>query len=239
MSKFLILLCCFFISACEERAGLAPVYDARDNMKSSMPLTYRVQRYETLYAIAFRYDQDYRTLASLNGLYPPYALQAGQVIYLKLPPVQVPKPIYHALPRVSRPMTPITPAVIKSFHFRWPTTQRRILASFSPERGRKGFDILGHSGAKIYASYDGVVAYAGDGLSGYGHMIIIKHNDKFLTAYAHNKRNLVREGQKVYTGQVIAEMGMLDRQHFGVHYEIRQWGKPVNPSRFLSTYEKH
>lgn len=85
----------------------------------------------------------------------------------------------------------------------------------------------------MYAAADGVVAYSGNGLSGYGNLIIIKHNGQFLTAYANNLKNKVEEGQKVKAGQIIAEMGIIDRQFWGVHFEIRKSGQPVNPMLYL------
>lgn len=223
------LLC---LTACQERVGLAPVSEAR-SQGESMPITYRVQRYDTLYSIAFRYDQDYRTLAQMNGLYPPYALRVGQIIDLKWRPrPQRPQaPSYK--PRVIYPVKTYHSPVLATSALRWPTDEKRILTYFSPEKGRKGIDIVGRRGHPIYASSGGVVAYAGDGLSGYGNLIIIKHNDKLLTAYAHNARILVKEGQQVRTGEMIATMGSLDRQHDGLHYEVRQWGKPVNPFNYL------
>ena len=227
--QFIILGCTvLFLLACQERVGLAPVSEAR-SQGERMPPIYRVQRYDTLYSIAFRYDQDYRALASMNGLYAPYALRVGQVIHLKSRPLSTSPYKSHAI----YPAKTYTPPITVTSHFRWPTDQKRILTYFSPEKGRKGIDIVGRSGHSIYASNPGVVAYAGDGLNGYGNLIIIKHNDKLLTAYAHCARNFVKEGQQVHTGQVIATMGLLDRQHYGVHYEVRQWGKPVNPFNYL------
>lgn len=227
-----ILFCVLlFLSACHERVGLAPVSEARIE-RESMPVMYRVQRYDTLYSIAFRYDQDYHAIAQMNGFYPPYALRVGQIIYLKTPLLQR-KPQY--TPHVSYPLKKYHPPVYaqKISRLRWPSQQKRIWMDFSPQKGRKGIDILGRPGDVIYASGGGVVAYAGDGLNGYGNLVIIKHDDKLLTAYAHNARLFVKEGQKVSSGQKIATMGQLDRSHWGLHYEVREWGKPVNPLRYL------
>ena len=85
----------------------------------------------------------------------------------------------------------------------------------------------------MHASSSGVVAYAGSGLAGYGNLIIIKHNNEFLTAYGNNARNLVREGQRVSSGQIIAEAGVIERKYYGVHFEIRKRGVPVNPLNYL------
>lgn len=109
----------------------------------------------------------------------------------------------------------------------------RVATRFIPQQGKKGIDIAGRKGEKIRAASSGVVAYAGNGLSGYGNLIIVKHNNQFLTAYGNNLRNLVKEGQKVKAGQIIAEMGVIDRRFWGVHFEIRRAGRPVNPLNYL------
>ncbi len=229
------------IAGCQQRQGLAPVYEAH-GFRDEVPMSYRVQRYDTLYSIAFRYYQDYRVIAQINHLYPPYALRVGQWIRLKPNPndsysrVQ-PKPMYTE-PRVLRgPNKPINRLAIaqknQMLPLKWPSTERRLWASFAPEKGRKGIDVLGRSNSPVFAANSGVVAYAGDGLVGYGNLIIIKHNDRLLTAYAHSARVLVKEGQRVERGQKIATMGLLDRQHHGLHFEVREWGKPVNPLRYF------
>lgn len=114
----------------------------------------------------------------------------------------------------------------------WPS-KGKIVTQFAPKNGKNGINIRGTKGDKIIASNNGVVAYAGDGLQGYGNLIIIKHKNQYLTAYGNNLRNLVKEGDKVKEGQVIAEMGVIDRKYWGVHFEIRKSGIPVNPLIFL------
>ena len=108
-----------------------------------------------------------------------------------------------------------------------------MVATFVPQQGKKGIDIAGSKGQKIQAAAGGVVAYAGSGLSGYGNLIIIKHNNQYLTAYGNKLRNLVKEGQHIRAGQTIAEMGVVDRRYWGVHFEIRKAGIPVNPLSYL------
>jgi lipoprotein NlpD len=114
----------------------------------------------------------------------------------------------------------------------WPA-EGRVATSFVPQQGKKGIDIAGHKGQKIRAAGDGTVAYAGNGLSGYGNLIIIKHDNQYLTAYGNNLRNLVKEGQRIHYGQTIADMGIVDRRFWGVHFEMRRAGKPVNPMDYL------
>ena len=113
----------------------------------------------------------------------------------------------------------------------WPA-QGKLIAGFD-EVKNKGFDIDGKAGDPIIAAGDGRVVYAGAGLRGYGNLIILKHNNTFLTAYAHNQTLLVKEDQSVKKGQKIAEMGNSDADRVKLHFEIRRQGKPVDPARYL------
>ena len=114
----------------------------------------------------------------------------------------------------------------------WPATGK-IISGFSETSNLKGIDIAGKSGQPILASASGKVVYAGSGLRGYGKLIIVKHNNTFLSAYAHNKEISVKEGQQVTKGQKIAEMGDTDADQVKLHFEIRRLGKPVDPTKFL------
>ena len=114
----------------------------------------------------------------------------------------------------------------------WPA-KGKILTAFSEAASLKGIDIAGTSGQAVAASAGGKVVYAGTGLRGYGKLIIIKHNGTYLSAYAHNKEILVKEGQQVTRGQRIAEMGNTDTDQVKLHFEIRRQGKPVDPLRYL------
>jgi lipoprotein NlpD len=114
----------------------------------------------------------------------------------------------------------------------WPA-KGKVVAGFSEATSLKGIDIAGSTGQPIAASAGGKVVYAGTGLRGYGKLIIIKHNGTYLSAYAHNKEILVKEGQQVAKGQKIAEMGNTDADQVKLHFEIRRQGKPVDPLRYL------
>lgn len=115
--------------------------------------------------------------------------------------------------------------------FIWPSSGT-LIAGFDEARN-KGYDIGGKAGDPVLAAADGRVVYAGAGLRGYGNLIILKHNNTFLTAYAHNQVLLVKEDQAVRRGQKIAEMGSTDADRVKLHFEIRRQGKPVDPSRYL------
>jgi len=115
----------------------------------------------------------------------------------------------------------------------WPTGgAATVLAGFD-EQKNKGIDIAGRAGEPVVAAADGRVVYAGAGLRGYGNLVILKHNNTYLTAYAHNQSLLVKEDQNVRKGQKIAEMGSTDTDRVKLHFEIRRQGKPVDPTRYL------
>jgi lipoprotein NlpD len=247
LRRLWLLLLLFLIVGCGKQTTLAPVVELKWHSQNTRQATHVVRRGETLYAIAFRYDKDYRQLATYNHLRSPYALRVGQVIRLQYlsrrnkayyAPVKTAKntqpirrPVRRVAPHASpRPRTQV--ATGNSVHWIWPA-KGRVASNFFPAQGKKGIDIAGKKGDSVYAAAGGVVAYSGSGLSGYGNLIIIKHEGQFLTAYGNNLRNRVTEGQKVKAGQIIAEMGIVGRKFWGVHFEIRKAGQPVNPMSYL------
>ena len=120
----------------------------------------------------------------------------------------------------------------------WPA-KGRLLSTFSHnDAGRKGVDISGRLGQPVQAAAAGKVVYSGNGLRGYGNLIIVKHNEEFFSAYAHNKKNLVKENQIVKARQKIADMGKSGTNKVKLHFEIRRDGKPVNPLSYLPKHRK-
>lgn len=113
----------------------------------------------------------------------------------------------------------------------WPTSAK-VSAPYS-DSGNKGLDFAGKAGDPVLAAGDGKVVYAGSGLRGFGELVIVKHNATYLSAYAHNRKILVKEGQQVSRGQKIAEMGNTDAESVKLHFEIRKQGKPVDPAQYL------
>lgn len=237
------LYCLFLIiilAGCGARNELAPVSELKWQPYSRYQKTHLVRRGETLYAIAFRYDTDFRRLAVINHLRPPYSLRVGQVLSLQgiTRGVSPSRPAYssgyrHVVPQKKQAVIYSPRVVTRSGSgWLWPVSGR-VATTFIPAQGQKGINIACNKGDKVRASTGGIVAYAGSGLSGYGNLIIIKHNNEYLTAYGNNARNLVSEGQRVTSGQVIAEAGVIDRKYWGVHFEIRKAGIPVNPLNYL------
>ena len=136
-----------------------------------------------------------------------------------------------AAPPPPPPPSPPPSAGVDNIKFIWPA-KGPVIARFDEDKN-KGLGIGGKDGDAVVAAADGRVVYAGAGLRGYGNLVIIKHNNTFLTAYAHNKKLLVKEDQNVKKGQEIAEMGSTDADRVKLHFEIRRSGKPVDPARYL------
>jgi len=168
----------------------------------------------------------------------PAAAVAPAVVGQAAPPTST-SPVEPAVPAV-KPTPPVStssgaPAAAASgdedVGWIWPA-HGSLIAGFD-EAKNKGLDIGGKAGDPVLAAADGRVVYAGAGLRGYGNLIILKHNNTYLTAYAHNQTLLVKEDQSVQKGQKIAEMGSSDADRVKLHFEIRRQGKPVDPARYL------
>ena len=130
--------------------------------------------------------------------------------------------------------TPSAPTTVASnVSWRWPADGGVITTYANGDPTRQGIDIAGSSGQSVRAAADGVVVYSGSGLVGYGELIIVKHNDQWLSAYGHNRARKVNEGQVVKSGQQIAEMGRSGASRDMLHFEIRYNGKPVDPQQYL------
>lgn len=226
-----IIMMFLLLPSCAERNELAPVVDSKWREYNSKKTKHTVQSGETLYAIAFRYDKDYQTLADINHLHSPYTLKVGQVISLH-PKVRVRNAKIYKKPVAKKIARPEAKPINFNGQWQWPV-QGKIHSTFAPWKGRKGVNITGRKGEKIRAAAGGVVAYSGNGLPGYGNLIIIKHSNQFLTAYGNNSTTYVKEGQMIKPGQVIAQMGKVERKYWGLHFEIRKAGKPVNPLIYL------
>lgn len=246
--SWLVLSYCIifaYLSGCSSTHVPAPVSDGRHQGY------HQVRRGETLYSIAFRYGLDYRSIAKLNHLAAPYKIHPGQKLHLApLSPAKTTrlaqKKHTSTAAKLTKPIQvkqltkktlmlkpPPSPKTYYKLAWHWPT-RGAIISGFSPSvTGNKGIDIAGQYGQSIYAAAGGVVVYCGKGLRGYGQLIIIKHNDEYLSAYAHNSQLLVKEGDSIKASQQIAKMGNSDSNRIKLHFEIRHAGKPVNPLIYL------
>jgi len=219
--------------------------------------SYRVRAGDTLYAIAWRSDKDFRDIARWNGIRKPYTIYKGQWLRL-VPPQRVDsrkasaskkdasrKPSKPAKQKSQRtesksqsvarqPVAKSTPVASRGpLKWTWPYRGKLKSTFKRGDRLRKGIKIVGKEGDAIRAAEAGKVVYSGSGLIGYGRLIIIKHNEKYLSAYGHNRKLLVKQGQQITKGQQIAEMGLSNDGRPLLHFEIRRDGKPVNPLALL------
>jgi lipoprotein NlpD len=196
--------------------------------KTSRPDSVTVRKGDSLYALAAKYNMSTRQLASINGLKSPYIIQPGQT--LKLTATKT----YRApTATASKTATASLPADNSKINWQWPVQGKLITTFKSNKTGRKGIDIAGNEGKDIRAAASGKVVYSGNGLISYGNLVIIKHNRTYLSAYAHNRKLLVNEGDTIKAGQKIAELGKTGADSPRLHFEIRKNGKPVNPLKFL------
>lgn len=252
---FNILIICL-LPACSAPANKAPVSEVAQPPGIWLK-EHIVARGETLYSIAWRYNVDHRELAKANEISKDFKIYPGQRLSLDLnqhtataKQAPAPSPQLPVAPKSARAKTPpeshrsenqtastgkrITPKTGSApAGWQWPA-QGKILAPFRSNGGlNKGIDIGGKLGEPVLAAGRGDIVYSGSGLRGYGKLVIVKHSDKYLSAYAHNRKLLVKEGETVKAGQQIAEMGSSGADTVKLHFEIRYDGKPVNPLDYL------
>jgi len=276
----ILLYICVLIGGCAGRSAPAPVVllnsQVSDGSEEYTKKTYKVQRGDTLYAVAWYTGNDYRDLAKYNQLSAPYTIFPGQVLKVT-PPSNV--AVAPAIPKskTNQSTTPTTSNVDKSLVDRpkpqayrksekvvkpqnvttvkkpsqsvkkqtptsfpdkvqewvWPA-EGKVVGTFSKsESGNKGIDIAGAKGSKVVAAADGKVVYSGSALRGYGNLVIIKHTDTFLSAYAYNDTILVKEREWVSAGQQIATMGDSGTNSVKLHFEVRYRGKSLDPMKYL------
>lgn len=239
--------CCAIIVlvSCSTNGSFAPVSD-RYNPAERTPPYYIVSAGDTLFSIAWRYGFGVEGLALANNMVPPYTIYPGQALLLKesnKPQVAKQEPIKPLVrpkakstvskQKVAPAVTPRPSVNIVNENWRWPLNGPVVRSFVATGQAHKGIDIKGKMGEPVYASRSGEVVYAGSGLVGYGNLLILKHSDRFLSAYGHNRRINVKEGEKVKAGQVIAEVGDSGTDSVKLHFEVRKNGKPVDPLRLL------
>lgn len=236
------------LAACAELTRWDPEAGTRPAVPPSG--VYVVQRGDTLFQIAFRHRLDWRDVAAWNRLGDGHRIYPGQQIRLTPPPgaaarTATPPPRTPTTappaprPEAGRPASSApTPAPARAAAaappaWIWPAGGAVVWRFGESRRNPTGIGIGGRDGAEVRAAADGQVVYSGSGLIGYGQLIILKHNDSYLSAYGYNQALKVSEGERVRSGQVIALMGRGPADQPLLHFEIRVDGKPVDPARFL------
>ena len=242
-----------FLGACTSTGNQAPVYDRLPSRSVDATATdgvYIVKPGDTLYSIALDNGLDWRELARANNLSDPSKLSIGQRLRVTGAPGQVAEfssemnndsgvevtpiaPAGGAKPIQAEPVPTIKPPAptAVTLGFIWPHPGAVIQGYKAGVN--KGIDLAAKVGDPVIASQAGRVVYSGNALRGYGNLIILKHDNNLLTAYAHNKTLLVKEGEPVTKGQKIAEAGQSDSDRPKLHFEVRKQGKPVDPMDYL------
>ena len=203
--------------------------------------TYTVKRGDTLYAISRSTGTSVRDLARLNNISPPYTIEVGQRLKLsgstKTSPTSGKTTTKSSTktaavrPSSSVPQSSWPPVGQRCWQ--WPASGKVILPYSTADGGNKGIDISAARGTPVYAAGAGKVVYVGNQLRGYGNLIMIKHSEDYITAYAHNDTLLVNNGQSVKAGQKIATMGSTDAASVRLHFQIRYRATAIDPLRYL------
>ncbi|WP_284088847.1 peptidoglycan DD-metalloendopeptidase family protein [Acinetobacter pittii] len=240
-------------------AGCASKPQINNSSRYAMaPNYYTVRSGDTLSGIAMRYGLDYISIAEMNDIAPPYRIYVNQSLRLKkgssprtvstqvmAQPEQIKRQTI-ALP-TTQPVTPVTQptttapstnttviSVAPNSSLRWiKPNNGPVIQGFNLANNVKGIRYGGNQGDPIYAAADGQVVYAADGLKEYGNLVLIKHIDGYISAYAHNSKMLVKSGDNVTAGQKIAEMGSTGASQVMLEFQIRLDGKPINPINLL------
>ena len=237
------------ISGCSSYSNNHPApVSSRAQPPSKQILVHQVEPGETLYSIAWRYDLDFRKLARSNGIAAPFVINRGQLLSLdtskisaksaktvntpvkqtkivvsvpRQTPVQMKKPVLKKVPK---------PSVVfaSNWQWQWPV-KGKIVESYNPKELRKGIKIKAVSRSAVRSAGPGVVVYSGEGLRGYGKLVIIKHSEILLSAYAHNEQIMVKEGQTIKQMEIISRLG----SNGTLYFEIRKDGYPINPVTYL------
>ena len=247
----LIIGCSLLLAGC----GSTPAPVSSRTPPPSQKINYHIiSQGDTLFAIAWRYELSVESLARANGLSRPYNIYTGQRLTLDMTRARpsYSKPVRVASSTTATPRKVVSPGATKStvkktgrvtqpkvyslpkgkWRWQWPV-KGAVSRHYDTSRVFKGLNIQSTKGRKVGAAAPGVVVYAGRGLRGYGQLLIIKHSETYLSAYAHNHKMYVREGQKVTAGQKISDVGGDPENNGRLYFEIRKNGKPVDPMRLL------
>ncbi len=217
--------------------GLALSGCAGDSSEGSYSgSVYTVKRGDTLSRISRMTGTSVRDLARMNGISPPYTIEVGQKLKVSGASSSSTKKsatskTAKVVPSSAVPQSSWPPVGQRCW--RWPASGKVVMTYSTSEGGNKGIDIAGSRGQPVYAAGAGKVVYVGNQLRGYGNLVMIKHNEDYITAYAHNDKLMVNNGQSVKIGQQIATMGSSDADSVRLHFQIRYRATAIDPLRYL------
>ena len=241
---FVVVALSLLLSAC---GSSRVVRDGTPQAGASTPRpgqTVTVRRGDTVYRLAVNNGISPLDLATWNNIAPPYTIYPGQRLRLypsgaasgpartASTPSRPASSAASGSPATSAATPPPAPAS-SPVTWRWPADGQLVSRFTAGDPTKQGIGIAGNGGQPVQAAGDGVVVYSGSGLVGYGELIIVKHDDQWLSAYGHNRSRLVNEGERVRAGQQIAEMGRSGAARDMLHFEIRHNGRPVDPLSYL------
>ncbi len=220
-----------------------PLPNLMNSQHAGKPGYYTVKPGDTVMQIGRNTSQNWRDIVKWNNLESANQIEVGQVLRVvpldgngaatKPPGAAATAPTITPLPSLPPAPASASASAAPEDDIPWMWPSSGTLISGYDEVKSKGLKIAGKLGDPVYASADGRVVYAGSGLRGYGNLVILKHNETYLTAYAHNQTLLVKEDQTVRKGQRIADMGSSDADKVMLHFEVRRNGKPVDPAKYL------
>jgi len=238
--KLIVLLISIgLVSSCSSTNGGVPVFNAGERIFSGSR-SHVVRSGETLYSIAFRYGLDFNQIARANGIKAPYVIFVDQKIKLPRASSRQSKNTTKAKPKTKKAKASTSKQKKTSqsqdsqIKWRWPISGEVVSGFSLSGQVNKGIDIRGKLGESVFSAAPGVVVYAGGGLRGYGKLVIVKHSDRYLSAYGNNGAIFVKEGDKVKGGEKIAVIGSSGSKIEILHFEIRRNGKPEDPLKYLS-----
>ena len=242
------ILITLVISGCSSYGNNHPApVSSRAQPPSKQILVHQVEPGETLYSIAWRYDLDFRKLARANGIREPFVISRGQLLSLDTSKISTrSSKTVNTVPSQSKavastnrqstvqtkktPAKKAPPAVVYASNWRWQwPVKGKVVESYNPKELRKGVKIKAVSRSAVRSAGPGVVVYSGEELRGYGKLVIIKHSEILLSAYAHNEQIMVKEGQTVKQMEIISRLGA----NGTLYFEIRKDGYPINPVTYL------
>lgn len=231
-----VLLLIGFLVSCSSSRIHAPVYSNHTPAKATSSKVHIVRTGDTLYSIAWQNGKDYRSLANWNNISVPYTIYKGQKLTLVAnKSIIKKKKVSPSVRKKVLTKQKITKNTSNNYQKRlklgwqWPIKVKKL------EKGllKSGVILVGKAKELVRSSEGGKVVYAGNGLKGYGNLLIVMHNDEYLTAYGYNKRLLVNEGSVVKKGQAIAEIGIDNKKRRVLFFEMRRHGKAVTVTKYL------